>query len=127
VLTEDQRAALIHAVDRLGDDVGGAGPTEAPAECSGLGDEQFILAMRRSLARIAAALDGDETRMASEPSVIAALDATEMVIRGELTIGNSGRLPTLLPAIVFLVTIPVVDRDRALALSKRCSQLLEQS
>lgn len=42
-------------------------------------------------------------------------------MRGELVSGNAA----LMPSFVFLVTLPVVDQDRALELSRRAAQLVE--
>lgn len=91
-------------------------------------DEQLVTELRRRLAKIAAAVrDGDGAEGSSESAVGAALDGTEMVMRGELVMGKAGELPALLPGFVFLVTLPVVDQDRALELSKRCAALVGEA
>jgi hypothetical protein len=60
-----------------------------------------------------------------ENAVGAALDGAELVIRGELVRGNADRLADLMPSFVFLVTLPIVDQDEALALSRRAAELVE--
>jgi hypothetical protein len=47
-------------------------------------------------------------------------------MRGELLSGNAAQLPQLLPSFVFLVALPIVDQDRALELSRRTSELIEE-
>ncbi len=81
--------------------------------------------MRRSLAKVAAALGDDGCDGVSGRSVSIALDGAEVVMRGELAMGNAGQLPALLPSFVFLVALPVVDQGRALELSRRAAQLVE--
>jgi hypothetical protein len=46
-------------------------------------------------------------------------------MRGELVSGNAARLPALMPSFVFLVTLPVVDQDRAIELSRKTARLVE--
>jgi hypothetical protein len=53
-----------------------------------------------------------------------ALDGAELVMRGELIRGNGTRLGALVPSFVFLVTLPMVEQDEALALSQRAGELL---
>jgi hypothetical protein len=139
VLATSEREALIRVADQLSVELGHVGDQEIPGEHSRLGgaegamagilnseDELLVTEIRRGLAKIAAgALDGDEPAGAGERAVCAALDGTELVMRGEIVMGNAGRLPALLPGFVFLVTLPVVDQDRALELSKRASTLVE--
>lgn len=88
-------------------------------------DEHLIAEIRRALARVAASLDGGGEE--PENAVGAALDGAEMVMRGEVATGNSNRLPALLPGFVYLVALPVVGQDTALAMSKRCARLVEQT
>jgi hypothetical protein len=88
-------------------------------------DESLVVMIRDALAKVAAALgagkpDGDAGR-----AVCAALDGAEMVLRGELVSGNFKRLPALMPSFVFLVTLPIVDQEEALELSRRTSELIE--
>jgi hypothetical protein len=139
VLAEKDRERLLRVVDRLSTELGYAGSEEIPGEHLGLGgedsamvgilkseDELLAARLRRGLAKVAAAaLDGTEPDLANQSAVGAVLDGTEMVIRGELVMGNAGQLPALLPGFVFLVTLPAVDQDKALELSKRCARLVE--
>jgi len=90
-------------------------------------DELLVAGVRRGLAKVAAALDGEAAEGASEFAVGAALDGAEMVIRGELVSGNADRLPALMPSFVFLVALPVVGQDRAIELSRRTEQLVERA
>jgi hypothetical protein len=86
-------------------------------------DEQLVTELRRALAKIAVGV-GDGAGALED--AVAALDGAETVMRGEIVKGNAGRLPALLPGFVYLVTLPVVDQDKALEISKRCAQLVEQ-
>jgi len=88
-------------------------------------DELLVVRVRRGLAKIAAALNGEGSEGTSEKAVSAALDGAEMVMRGELVSGNAARLPTLMPSFVFLVTLPVVDQDRAIELSRKTARLVQ--
>jgi hypothetical protein len=138
VLAGNEREALLRVADQLSFELGYAGDEEIPGEHSGLGgeegamagilnseDELLVTEIRRGLAKVAAAaLDGGEQEGANESAVGAALDGAEMVMRGEIVMGNAGQLPALLPGFVFLVTLPVVDQDRALQLSRRTKELL---
>jgi hypothetical protein len=139
VLATTEREALIRVADRLSVELGFGAEGEIPGERSAVGgeesamagilnseDELLVTEIRRGLAKIAAAaLDGDEPADGRESAVGAALDGTELVMRGEMVMGNAGRLPALLPGFVFLVTLPVVDQSRALELSRRASTLVE--
>jgi hypothetical protein len=139
VLAEIERKALIRIADQLSVELGYVGDREIPGEDSDLGgeesamagilnsgDELLVTEIRRGLAKVAAAaLDGAEPVDTTESAVDAVLDGAEMVMRGEMVMGNAGQLPALMPGFVFLVTLPVVDQDRALELSKRCARLIE--
>jgi hypothetical protein len=138
VLAANEREALLRVADRLSIELGYADCEEAPWADSTLGgdrgtmagilnseDELLVLKMRRGLAKVAAAAGDGDFEGSSETGIGAALDGTELVMRGEIVMGNAGRLPALLPGFVFLATLPVVDQDRALELSKRASALVE--
>ncbi len=140
MLAGHDREALLRVADQLSAELGyseGTGISEAD---SGLGgddgsmagilnseDELLVAGIRRALAKIAAAsLDGGGLDGADASSAVAAaLDGAEMVMRGEIVMGNAGQLPALLPAFVFLVTLPVVDQDKALELSQRAATLVD--
>jgi hypothetical protein len=137
VLAGNEREALLRVADRLGAELGYTEDRELPGLDSDLGgedgalvgilnpqDELLVGGIRRGLAKIAAALDGDDPG-ASESAVRAALDGTEMVIRGELVMGNGDQLPAMMPGFVFLVALPLVDQDRALEISQRAAELIE--
>jgi hypothetical protein len=137
VLAGDERNALLRVADQLSVELGYAGGDEVPgADSPGGGmavgllnseDELLVARVRRGLAKIAAALDGIGSEDASETAVGAALDGAEVVMRGELMTGNGGQLPALMPSFVFLVALPMVDRDRALELSRRTARLIEDA
>jgi hypothetical protein len=88
-------------------------------------DESLVAAMRERLAKVAAAAGTTTGDGVPENAVGAALDGAELVIRGELVRGNAERLADLMPSFVFLVTLPIVDQDKALDLSHRTSELIE--
>jgi hypothetical protein len=46
-------------------------------------------------------------------------------MRAEILLGNGNRITSLVPNFAFLATLPVIGRDRALALSRRAEELLE--
>ena len=134
----NERQALLRVADQLSIELGYAEDEKIPSAQSPLGgeegpmagilnseDELLVTSVRRGLAKVAAALDGEGSDGASGCAVGAALDGAEMVIRGELVSGNAARLPALMPSFVFLVALPVVDQDRALELSRRTARLVE--
>jgi hypothetical protein len=140
VLAGDERDALLRVAKQLSVELGYSESGEIPGVVSGLGeagavmgilnseDELLIAEIRRGLAKLAAAaFDGGKPEDANGSAVGAALDGAEMVMRGEMLMGNADELPALLPGFVFLVTLPVVDQDKALELSKRCVSLVERS
>lgn len=128
---------LLKVADELGAELGAAGAGEIPWARSSLGaegvmagilsseDELAVTAVRSGLARIAAAL-AEQTGSPNSSSVQAALDGAELVMRGELVNGNGSWLPRLMPSFVFLVALPIVDQDRALALSRRATELVQR-
>jgi hypothetical protein len=137
VLTGNEREALLRVADQLSVELGDAGGEEHSGADSPLDgdqgmmagilnfeDELLVLGMRQGLAKVAAAADGD-SEGSSESAVRAALDGTELVMRGELVCGNADHLPALLPGFVFLVTLPVIEQDEALELARRTAQLIE--
>jgi hypothetical protein len=87
-------------------------------------DELWVTRLRGGLARIATALSGG-AELTDSIAVRAALDGADLVMRGELINGNEDWLPQLMPSFVFLVALPIVDQDRALAVSRRCAELIE--
>jgi hypothetical protein len=89
-------------------------------------DESLVATLRRSLAKVAAAAAGAVRPEAADQSAVsAALDGAELVMRGELARGNGAQLPALMPSFVFLVTLPVVEQDQALHLSRRTAELID--
>jgi hypothetical protein len=132
--------ALLRIVDQLCAELGYAegegGPAEARALADGeregmvgmLGpeDEVLVRKMRWGLARLAAAVGaGSAPTDIPKRAVRVALDGAEVVMRGVLIRGNGTQLGALMPSFVFLVTLPVIDQDEALGLSRRTSELIE--
>lgn len=91
----------------------------------GFEEERLVGRLRGSLQRIAAALSAGREDPPVQ-AVAAALDGAEIVMSGELVRGGVGRLPRLLPSFVFLVALPIVEQDRALALSRRTAELIAE-
>jgi hypothetical protein len=83
-------------------------------------DELLVRQVKERLARIAAALGAHRANRA----LAAALDGSEMVIRGELAKEDRQQLPSLMPSFILLIALPIVDQDEALALSARASELV---
>ena len=134
----NEREALLAVAERLSVELGyaeaaaiSANPSAWDGESKAMGgildseDEALIATIRLSLSRLAAALGGEVLDASSRTAVNAALDGAELVMRGELLIGNFARLPALLPSFVFLVTLTLVDQERALELSRKTAQLIE--
>jgi len=90
-------------------------------------DRSLVMGVREGLARIVAAASAGAAKHPDMNAVQIALDGAESVVRGELVSGNEDRLPRLMPSFVFLVALPAVGQDRALALSRRASELIEQA
>jgi hypothetical protein len=89
-------------------------------------DEELIARLRAALARLAgAARAGEDGRRDSERAVIAALDGAELVMRGEILLGNGERISDLVPSFAFLATLPMTGKQRALAISRQVEELLE--
>jgi hypothetical protein len=91
-------------------------------------DEELIAGLRGALARLAAAArTGEDGGGASEGAVIAALDGAELVMRGEIMLGNGECISDLVPSFAFLATLPITGKERALAISRRATKLLEEA
>ncbi len=89
--------------------------------------ESLVAGLRLSLAQIARAAGAEQLEGVPWRAVSVALDGAELVMRWELATGNAGRLPVLMPSLIFLVTLPIVDQDEALNLSRRTSELIERA
>jgi hypothetical protein len=136
----NSREALVGVADRLCAALGYAGGEAVPRESSPLldgleasgvvgllspEDEWLVASVRGSLAKVAAAVGAGSAKGTPEPAVGVALDGAELVMRGELASGNAEHLPALMPSFVFLVTLPIVEQDEAIELSRRTSALVE--
>ncbi|HWB68960.1 MAG TPA: hypothetical protein VG518_03195 [Solirubrobacterales bacterium] len=136
MLSGDERKELLAVADQLSRELGFADTGEPLGGHSRIGadrsriwkldpaDEALIERMRYGLAKIAAAAAAADSRAAHSETLGLALDFAETTIRGELVTGNAAELPMLLPSFVFLVAVSVVDRDRALELSRRAGELV---
>ena len=127
--------AVLRAVDRLRASLpyadpgaivdAGASLTKGtlPMGLLGAEEEHLVSDLRDGLAEIAMAFSaqsaGPELR-----AVEFALDSAEMVMRGTFLSDHEAELPRLLPSLVFLITLPVADQDRALELSRQASRLI---
>jgi hypothetical protein len=90
-------------------------------------EESLVARLKLGLAKVAEAAGAAQLQGTPRRAVSVALDGAELVMRGELARGNAGRLPTLMPSFVFLVTLPIVDQAEALGLSRRTSELIEET
>ena len=137
-----EREALLRIADQLCAELGFPGADKA-ASCfrsffaegtAGLmlvnlspEDESLVAAIRRGLASVAAAVSAARSKNMLEWKVGAVLEATELVMRGELARGNVEQLPALMPSFVFLVVLPIVEQDEALKLSRMTAELIERA
>jgi hypothetical protein len=131
------REALRQVADRLCAEFTDPEATELPGIRSSLSaeermtetldteDEALVTHLRDALAGIASTLSaGTEQRPVQATAT--ALDGAEFVIRRALAAGETERVLTLMPSFVFLVALSVADRDRALELSERTTELTEE-
>lgn len=88
-------------------------------------DEAFVAAMRQALAELAGAIGVESLDRERQRAVQAALDGAELVTRGQLAMESPEQLRILLPSFVFLVSLPIVEQDEALALSRRVGALVD--
>jgi hypothetical protein len=131
----DEGALLIRVLGWLLDELPEATRISRTPLCTTLGrpgtmswvlsaeQESLVITLRAALATLATTLNGEREDPSGEAAA-AALDGAEIVMRGESITGRVGRLPRLMPSLVFLVALPVVGQDRALALSLRTSELI---
>jgi hypothetical protein len=90
-------------------------------------DELLAATVRAGLARLALAVGAAKAPAGAPRRAIGvALDGVELVLREELVRGDGTRLAALMPSFVFLVTVPIVDQDEAIELSRRASALMER-
>jgi hypothetical protein len=116
----------------LGFEAADAAPEEARLARSSIprcGDdeeeEELVARLRQGLVRLglAALAPGHNEE---EPGLRTALDGTELVMRAEIAAGRAAEIGTYLPAFTMMVAMPGLGRERAIALSRRAEQLLEQ-
>jgi hypothetical protein len=87
-------------------------------------DEQLVTELRAGLARLAGLRPGEPV----EPLALqGALDGAEFVVRSDLLLGQSGRLPQRLPSFVFLVLLPLLGKPEALHAADRAARLLART
>lgn len=134
----DDFSALLWVADQLSTELGYSEGDSVPETASplrgrgaertdllGPEEEQLVVDLGRALARVAAALEKQGLRTPPENAVNAALYGAELVLRGELMNGNGRQLVKLMPSFVFIVALPIVEQDRALELSRRTEELVE--
>jgi hypothetical protein len=128
---------LLRVAARLLDEMPDTGSDEVAGADSSFGDDApmtkaltadddaLVREVRTALATIAARLGAAAENPPSYP-VQSALDGAEIVMRGDLMTGRGDRLPRLMPSLVFLVALPIVEQDQALALSQRTAELIDE-
>jgi hypothetical protein len=131
------REALLRIGDQLCSELKATGHADSaaqplPPQCfDGMGnlsseDELLVRSIRGSLEQMIfdlhASFPGNPP-----PRVWNALDGAELVLRGELALGHLEEILPLLPSFVFLIASPMVEQDRALELSRRTSELVEDA
>jgi hypothetical protein len=139
VVVGNEREVLLRVAERLCAALGYAGAAVPPPGVGSLigarepgryvgglapEDEGLVLSIRGSLEKLAAAVSAGREPRSADRAVATALDCAELVMRGELVCGRGARLAALMPSFVFLVTLPVVEQDEAIALSQRTSALI---
>lgn len=134
----EEREALAAIGDRLCAELGYPSPADPAgaaleraagnpvpfAELLSPEDELLVAAARRSLIRLAASLLAEHSPAILDTSLRALLDGSELVMRSELAAGNS--LLPLMPSFVYLIVLPMLSQDEAVALSRRTASLLEE-
>jgi hypothetical protein len=88
-------------------------------------DEKVVATARAALAQIAEALEAKMPTSIPGIGVSALLGGAEMLMRSEIAKGTPPS--ALMPSFVFLVALPLVDREEALELSQRTANLLEET
>ena len=140
MLAGNEGGALLRVMDELCAELGGregeGGTHDGSPRLSGrredlspvlsAEDESLVATIMAGLTGVATAAGAGNAGGATRRAVIAALAGVELVIRGELVMGEAQRLPVLMPSFVFLVTRPLVEQDKALELSRRAAELVEQ-
>jgi hypothetical protein len=83
----------------------------------------MVAELRAALAKLAHATrpGGREER-----AVLAALDGAELVMMGEIAAERPQMIETHLPGFAFLVALPGLGRERAIAASRRVEELIER-
>lgn len=90
--------------------------------------EDLVAAVRGGLARLAAtAQDTASEEDAGTAAVEAALAGVELVMRGEILLGNGARLEEMVPSFAFLATLPAIGKEQAAAVAQRAEELLADS
>ncbi len=106
----------------IGSTLGGKGGL---TKISGTEDEALVRRLREALAGIASTLSAG-TEHPPVHMIKTALDSIEYFIRGELASSKPERVLLLMPSFVFLVALSVSDQDRAIELSRRTTELIEE-
>jgi hypothetical protein len=96
-----------------------------PSRALAAEDEALVLDLCRVLATIATTQSTPEVE-AKGTMIEIAVHGAEFVMRGELLNGNGDRVLELMPSFVFLVILAATDRERALEISRRTTELIDQ-
>jgi hypothetical protein len=88
-------------------------------------DERLVADLRAALGRLVLTLEPNPGERARN-GALATLDAAESVMGIELLQGRLERLPRIMPSFVFLLTLQVAAQDRAIELSERAAELIEE-
>ena len=141
-MARDEGGELLRVVDRIrrelgpecpGDWLSVAAPTLVASDRAGWPaadpdrrNEAFVGAFRRALAGVAAAAGATTLADERQRAVCVALDGVELVTRTQLAMDQPAELRKLLPSFVYLVALPVVQQDEALALSELAAELVRK-
>jgi len=131
--TEGEGTRVLRALTELCDELGAGLPLEEggqqnhpvgwpPVRMPREEDELLLAGILEALSRLA---DFHRRRPGEgEPAVRAVLDGAHMTIRSEILTGNSSELNQLLPALAFLVVLPLTGEGPAHHVAERATQLI---
>lgn len=90
-------------------------------------EEALVREIGSSLGELAAATASAHPPAVTLPAsvTLGAVGGSEFVMRQALLVGERGRLSTLVPDFVYLVTLPYLERAGALAAAARSRELIE--
>jgi hypothetical protein len=140
IVTGDEGRALLGIVGEICSELGSGGRREwlsaappafgardghwAGADLSQK-DEALVAEMRKALAELAGAAGAASLAEQRQLTTRTALDGAELMIRGQLAMKSPEQLRLLLPSFVFLIVLPILQQDEALAISRRVGEMVE--